>query len=1070
MAEDKQSLIRSLISQYIVSVDVSDIELEASSKSLAEYLQSGEISLLEFIKLLGPHLTDDGDKLRSSSVSCLVDTLRLVSPLKRNDLSVLTDFLLSKLTDEPCTLEALRGLTILVGKPGFQFAQVANILNSVRDHYDSKKHLAKVRYWSFELLKAILTKFEDQLIVALNDEFIDSFLYISANEKDPRNLILSFGLNTHISSKFDIETKSADLFDAAFCYFPISFKPPANDPYKITPEQLKEALRSVIAANSAFAKDALPSLIEKLSSTAPSVKLDTLETINRCVLSYDEATIEEYWLSVWNSLKFEILHAEVASVNSMDDLIQYYTNAENEEEKVIPLVLTVFKSLGGRFSGQNEAGLRDYISVVVNELGKFLTTPDHKQAKQSAIILSAIASANVHVFNLVISTSFPFLLQALEDDASPWTISKQRSMITNVSFVLDSYDSLFTKQSNVIDPETNALFQYKSEILMLLTRSLGASLKVEVSLRCLAIKTIGKIVNLKSLLNLEEGKLLVQSLTEVLLEDDNPNTFGVAVGGLKEVARIRPSLIVEVTLPQLLALLPDEETTKFQASSNKCIDNETKVLQVIAEISENKEILDVVMIRILSKMSVLLKSSTSVSDVRAILKALETILKKSEAFPGMSTNDYLRKFIPQFLYLVLDGIFINSSSPIYHDNISLEIAGTVVKVIITGSDLTLHQKVLDEFMDLLVLKKGFSLLSKPLSSPIDVFAKGNESAAPLLSKVFAATDKATTLPLTTTDLSDRVISALETETDIFTRQCYLQILSLVINKWFDSNDDDYLRLKCTSFMSTISGSEDLAQRSKHLELLVWSTKALVMKNDKYAHEILEYLVSLLEVPELANVAPKAFEILVADVECFDAYKKAGATSKALPFAKKAAVFNISTSPLYKQRFFNTLIPKLIAGSNRGGDQKRTFLITLSLIAKYADKAIIVPHLEEITPLLLQSLEIPNDKIRSSSLVILEIAIAEYPALIKKQLQTLIPRLLDLAQPDTHTGEEVKINTLKCLLGLTINEKIGFVALMPYKTGVIRNLLPTLDDKRRSVRKMASDCRQQYYELAQGSES
>jgi len=36
------------------------------------------------------------------------------------------------------------------------------------------------------------------------------------------------------------------FFDVTFCYFPITFRPPPDDPYGITPEQLKEKLLFVL--------------------------------------------------------------------------------------------------------------------------------------------------------------------------------------------------------------------------------------------------------------------------------------------------------------------------------------------------------------------------------------------------------------------------------------------------------------------------------------------------------------------------------------------------------------------------------------------------------------------------------------------------------------------------------------------------------------------------------------------------------------------------------------------------------------------------------------------------------
>ena len=58
-----------------------------------------------------------------------------------------------------------------------------------------------------------------------------------------------------------------------FDYFPITFKPPPNDPYGITPEQLKDRLRDCIASTDALAPYAIPALLDKLDATSPNTKV-----------------------------------------------------------------------------------------------------------------------------------------------------------------------------------------------------------------------------------------------------------------------------------------------------------------------------------------------------------------------------------------------------------------------------------------------------------------------------------------------------------------------------------------------------------------------------------------------------------------------------------------------------------------------------------------------------------------------------------------------------------------------------------------------------------------------------
>jgi DNA repair/transcription protein MET18/MMS19 len=115
-------------------------------------------------------------------------------------------------------------------------------------------------------------------------DFLNSYTKMVDGEKDPRNLMLLFSMDRVILLEFDVKDlievcmvssvlcrgrladNSQDFFDITFCYFPISFKPPPNDPYGITAEDLKSALRKCMAASPYFAKLALPLFLEKYAT------------------------------------------------------------------------------------------------------------------------------------------------------------------------------------------------------------------------------------------------------------------------------------------------------------------------------------------------------------------------------------------------------------------------------------------------------------------------------------------------------------------------------------------------------------------------------------------------------------------------------------------------------------------------------------------------------------------------------------------------------------------------------------------------------------------------------------
>jgi DNA repair/transcription protein MET18/MMS19 len=103
----------------------------------------------------------------------------------------------------------------------------------------------------------------------LGESFIQSYCRLADGEKDPRNLLIAFSIARVIVVEFDIESSIEvrdkshsswtdmhptdrllaflaalqDLFDCTFCYFPITYKPPPSDPYNISTEDLRVALR-----------------------------------------------------------------------------------------------------------------------------------------------------------------------------------------------------------------------------------------------------------------------------------------------------------------------------------------------------------------------------------------------------------------------------------------------------------------------------------------------------------------------------------------------------------------------------------------------------------------------------------------------------------------------------------------------------------------------------------------------------------------------------------------------------------------------------------------------------------
>jgi DNA repair/transcription protein MET18/MMS19 len=74
-------------------------------------------------------------------------------------------------------------------------------------------------------------------------KFLDGYVSLVEGEKDPRNLLVVFAMDKVILIEFDISARVQTFYDIIFCYFPISFRPPPNNPGGITADDLRASLR-----------------------------------------------------------------------------------------------------------------------------------------------------------------------------------------------------------------------------------------------------------------------------------------------------------------------------------------------------------------------------------------------------------------------------------------------------------------------------------------------------------------------------------------------------------------------------------------------------------------------------------------------------------------------------------------------------------------------------------------------------------------------------------------------------------------------------------------------------------
>ena len=235
-----------------------------------------------------------------------------------------------------------------------------------------------IRYLVYLLIDSLLSTHLNGL-KALGETFLRGYCKLAEGEKDPRNLKLAFAIDRVLLIEFDLPEPPAiveapkplpasddkddaemavdtippapssvveDLFDITFCYFPINFTPPKDDPYGITSEELQIALRyayslftlcyhlmyvfndrHALSATPAFGKLALPLILDKLQAASKSAKVGSLlpspyQWLNQCTepkFGIDRRSLSSLWPSCDQRIRQNFLGSYICrgqSVNS----------------------------------------------------------------------------------------------------------------------------------------------------------------------------------------------------------------------------------------------------------------------------------------------------------------------------------------------------------------------------------------------------------------------------------------------------------------------------------------------------------------------------------------------------------------------------------------------------------------------------------------------------------------------------------------------------------------------------------------------------------------------------------
>ncbi|CAJ0841468.1 15411_t:CDS:10 [Entrophospora sp. SA101] len=373
-------LIRNYMTTLNESTSSNEEELKEITSSIIQCLKNNQGTLLSVVQQLGDFLTSEDATFRSKGVN-LLSAILIECPrelVNQTVVNVLVEFYCERLSDTESVPELVKGLYALSQFETFGDENSIRVIKLIFSTLYVQNFLQTTRHYVFQIIE-ILFRLHFNALKQIESEFIAGFIQVMDGEKDPRNLLLAFFLVKSIIREFDISNNIEALFEVIFCYFPITFKPPLDDPYGITAEDLKIALRECLSSTPYFGKSAMPLLIEKLSSSSGNAKKDSMETIAVCAPVYGANSLIEFLDVLWD---------ENIALDTIRSIV--YTLSMEVVEK--------------------SEHLKEFLKIIVDECMENIERPELKLAKPSGIILKHCLMASDPSYNLIISATLSKLL------------------------------------------------------------------------------------------------------------------------------------------------------------------------------------------------------------------------------------------------------------------------------------------------------------------------------------------------------------------------------------------------------------------------------------------------------------------------------------------------------------------------------------------------------------------------------------------------------------------------------------------------------------------------------------
>uniref|UniRef100_A0A2N9GRY4 MMS19 nucleotide excision repair protein n=1 Tax=Fagus sylvatica TaxID=28930 RepID=A0A2N9GRY4_FAGSY len=325
MAEPSQ--LSQLIESFVDS-SRSPTQQAASLDKIASLVKNDVLTMEGLVREMEMYLTTTDNIIRARGILLLAEVLTCLGtkPLTNATLHSLIGFFTDRLADWKALRGALVGCLALMRRKSSAGVVTSTDAKAVAQSFLQNLQVQSLgqhdRKLCFELLECLLECYPNT-VAPLGDELIYGICEAIDSEKDPQCLMLTFHIVEVLVQLFPdpsgpLASFAADLFEILSCYFPIHFThdvyyndgkillmlwAPKGEDLDIKRDDLSRALMLAFSSTPVFEPFAIPLLLEKLSSSLQSAKLDSLKYLSSCTLKYGSERIAKHARAIWLSIK-----------------------------------------------------------------------------------------------------------------------------------------------------------------------------------------------------------------------------------------------------------------------------------------------------------------------------------------------------------------------------------------------------------------------------------------------------------------------------------------------------------------------------------------------------------------------------------------------------------------------------------------------------------------------------------------------------------------------------------------------------------------------------------------------